>query len=370
MLFKINSTPLKFCMCECEEKSEVKRLVNENGGLFLKCWEKGAVMIVPYDVNFRVKENSEYDQVSYKFVYDSVALQSLQPINEYLLEVIKPCKKQNSVKIAYTDDEDRAMREYVSLQNGNPRNLSYWKTFRIETGLSRTADSLRAHWKILAKNHANEFKVQKIVDPNQSIIVKKPGKPLSIVFEHKKALSKNGQKIIDIPDENTEALKNEKRFMQETIPKNFNTKTTNKLSVIKIDKYTIPSNDANSEEKNEEIEILEPKHSEKDHVSENLIEKIPNNEVQIKDIVMKECELIDETIKCMEFINIEIKAKPGKELNETRIEELFDNLVDLCRLKNKNILSPEEIVKALIYFDGNVQDTVNFFALNNNIKSY
>ncbi|OMJ75791.1 hypothetical protein SteCoe_24969 [Stentor coeruleus] len=351
MLFRINSTPLKFCMSECEEKTEVKRLITENGGLFLNIWEKGAIMIVPYDKNFRVRENSDYDQVSYKYIYDSVALQTLQPINEYLLEVIKPSKKINSVKIAYTDDEDRIMREYVRAQNGNPVNLSFWNTFRFETGSMRTADSLRAHWKILTKKHEIELKVQKNVDVKQSYIVKKPGKPLSIAFEHEQISSKNDQKVIDITSECPGTLKQQQSSMQKKKSKDLNITTTNEINILQADKYK----NQNSEEK---MEILDENCIEKDDLPEKILDK----EVTIKDKVMSSNI---ETIKIMESINAEIKAKPGKELNEMRIEELFDNLVDLCRLKNKITLSPEEIIKALIYFNGNVQETVNFFALNN-----
>lgn len=116
-----------------------------------------------------------------------------------------------AVKVQYTAKEDQAMREYVRDHAGNPKNMSYWMKANQELGMSRTVDSIRAHWKVLIKkaetpeiihNKSQKYQQQKLKALQN--IRKDSGKSPNTDFQNLSILSKNqplDATIIDVSEE-------------------------------------------------------------------------------------------------------------------------------------------------------------------------
>lgn len=354
MIFSIGSSPLKFTMCECIEKNEVKNLIETNGGIFLNDYTKGVILLLPYDINFIVKDYSQFEPVSYRFIYDSIALQSLQPIENYFLGVVKPNQTTYSVRVPYTEQEDKGLSQYVLTHFGNPCNLSYWVNYKNETGSMRTIDSLRSHWRILIKRHVyNQNSIEKENYYNNDLRIK-PRNPFSIVYEHPKTPNSN---IIGM-----------NRFRNEKF------ESDNRVQI----RYKNSANDICDDYQKNQVGNMEKKENDKDlhlkkHQEFNENAKIyPFTDIKLtsdNNIPIKEgCPpfadrktVNKEPSRSLKSTIIKSKIKNDKEMDHNRIEELFENLVEICKIRTNSNISPHEIAKTLISFQGNVHNTINFF---------
>lgn len=210
-MLKSEGAPMEFYMCECPERAEIERMVEENEGKMVEAAGNGVICLLPYEANYVVKQSNSYKVYSYRFVLDSVALGCLQRLKDYQLG--KSVKKVDIVgaKIQYTAKEDQAMREYVRDHAGNPHNMSYWMKANQELGMSRTVDSIRAHWKVLVKkaetpaiinNKSQKYQQQKLKALQHSR--KDSGKSPNSDFQNLSILSKNQPldvTIIDVSEE-------------------------------------------------------------------------------------------------------------------------------------------------------------------------
>lgn len=353
MIFSIGSSPLKFTMCECIEKNEIKNLIETNGGIFLNDYTKGVILLLPYDISFIVKDHSEYEPVSYKFIYDSIALQNLQPIENYLLGVVKTNQTTYTVRVPYTEQEDKGLSQYVLTHFGNPNNVSYWINYKNETGSMRTIDSLRSHWKILIKRHA--FNQNSIVKENyyKNDLRIKPMKPYSIVYDHPKTPNSDIIEMSRYCNENFESdskfqlrYKNSANYIcdgnQRNQRKTKKKKDEDGLHLKKI------------QEINEDAKIYpytEIKLATDNDIPLNIdYQKFPNRKTENIELSRTSKNTV-----------IKRKIKNYKEMDDNRIEELFENLVEICKIRTNTNISPHDIAKALISFQGNVHNTINFF---------
>ncbi|OMJ73093.1 hypothetical protein SteCoe_28295 [Stentor coeruleus] len=360
MLFKIGSSPLKFTLCECIEKDEVKNLIEANGGIFLNKYEKGVILLLPYDINYVVKNYSEYEPISYKFIYDSVALKNLQPIQNYSLSVAKTYKSNYAIRAPYTDQEDNDISKYVLTHFGNPKIISFWNNYKKETGSERTVDSLRAHWKVLIKRYAYNPSANKSEKCNKNDLKLKKPKPLSVVKEYQK-------------NQHNKSLEINSCYNETILPNNM-------LKIKRLSNDTDKINQknwVNNVKKEEDTDLYIKKDQRFDKIIEENSRTYGFTDLKINyddnvpiQIVLKDDPDIKTTtnnilgkepLKSLENTMIKSKKRNDKEMGENRIEELFENLVEICKIKTNSHVSPNEIAKVLISFKGNVKSTIDFF---------
>ena len=149
MIFKSGNDPIVFHMIECPEQKDVKALILGHGGVFSEDLTSNSVDLIPYEINFILKQEYNHAVYSYKFVHDSVALNCLQPLKLYEITRYPIVLHTQSLKLPYTKEEDQAMINYVREHIGNPSNITFWKVAMGKLGTGHSADSLRAHWKII-----------------------------------------------------------------------------------------------------------------------------------------------------------------------------------------------------------------------------
>jgi broad-specificity NMP kinase len=70
---------------------------------------------------------------------------------------------------------------------------------------------------------------------------------------------------------------------------------------------------------------------------------------------------IFESKKNVEINQKKSKKKIGREMGEEEINEIFENLCDMCGKCAGKRLRGEEVIKVLVSFNGDVQRTIKFF---------
>lgn len=75
---------------------------------------------------------------------------------------------------------------------------------------------------------------------------------------------------------------------------------------------------------------------------------------------------IFESKKIVEINQKKSKSKAGEEMGEEEINEIFENLCDMCGKFAGKRLGGEEVIKVLVSFDGDVQRTIKFFEVGCN----
>jgi hypothetical protein len=143
-------------MAPCVERDEVIALIKDNGGEFIEEWSPESIDLLPYEINFILKQEFSHAIYSYKFIHDSVALKYLQPLVLYELTRFQPLPLPEVSKKPYTESENRAMENYVKTHIGKPNSIQYWKRAQEELKLNHSLESLKAHWNFLRQKSAKK----------------------------------------------------------------------------------------------------------------------------------------------------------------------------------------------------------------------
>lgn len=164
-IFQSGNKHIEFFMENCPEKAYTVELIQKYGGVITPTFFPNAIYLVPYEVNFILRQQFSHPIFSYKFIHDSVALQSLQLLSLYeitLFSSLQPAKIPIR-KIVYSDEEDQTMLRYVRDTPGNPNVVSFWRTAKQKIDINHTADSMRCHWRCVCERMNNLKKYAKNV---------------------------------------------------------------------------------------------------------------------------------------------------------------------------------------------------------------
>ena len=286
-----------FYMILCPEQAQVIELIQANGGIFSDVYSASCHELVPYEMNFMLRQEFDHPVYSYKFVHDSVALNCIQSLALYELSVIQAIESHKNTKFSYSEFENEQMKKFVKENNGNPNNISFWKDAKIKINFNHSADSLRAHWKILCNKGFNK----KIFKPFGDNIYKKNLK---------------------------NCVGDDEKIMNEV--------------------------------------------SKRENYAERKIVCMDNNE---NNMDLDEMFIYDNKYQCKDYEGYPRKRKSGcsyrssiktkqnfqEEINESGINELFINLVDICRHVSRKSLDPSYVAEVLINKKGVVKETLEFF---------
>ncbi|OMJ87584.1 hypothetical protein SteCoe_10671 [Stentor coeruleus] len=210
--------------------------------------------------------------------------------------------KQTRNKFSYRDED--SMREYASKVFGDPKLLSFWENAKLRNLFStHTSESLRFHWKLMLKKDKIRSSQMNII--NLTHMTNKININNNPPFILKNPLQQNIKPILQGIQKNQENQDNFKLF------ENFDTEINN-------------DTDDTDQRNFDDFKIFESK-------------------------------------KYVEIRQEKNKAKCDKNFIEVRIDELFENLCDICGKITGKKLGSEEVFKVLMSFDGDVKKTINFY---------
>ncbi|OMJ67849.1 hypothetical protein SteCoe_34884 [Stentor coeruleus] len=209
----------------------------------------------------------------------------------------KPKQKRNK----FTIHDEESMQDYASKIFGNPRLLSFWESAK-QRGLfsTHTSESLRFHWKLMMERN-------KISNPRIKII--------SFAHDNMQIDIKNNPPLI---------FTNPQRQIDQ---KNIQEIQNNKEN---------PNDVKNNE--NIETEIS-------DDTDNQNFEDFDNFESK----------------KNVEINQKKSMKKHGEGVNQLEIDQIFENLCDICGMAAGRRLECNEVLRTLLDFNGDVKKTIEFY---------
>ena len=156
-LFVTDGHPMLFALGDCSKYTEIREIVEADGGEMISMWTEGAIHLAPVEPEARLPFPKPLDHAvyTYYFVIDSHNLEELQDLNRYELgreETVKTDSPRKTVRVKFTAKEEQAMREYMVKYPGSYTSVSYWaKARRYGLVAQRSADTLRDHCKRMIK---------------------------------------------------------------------------------------------------------------------------------------------------------------------------------------------------------------------------
>ncbi|CAG9332839.1 unnamed protein product [Blepharisma stoltei] len=326
MIFMSGNESMKFFIENCHEKSQVSSLVEANGGIMLDEYQEGAIELVPYEQNFKLKLKSPKDHpiYSYKFVIDSDALGEIQNLKDYLIQSVskntQPTANKSQGRKAYTSLEDNMMILYVKNNPGCDKARSYWEQ-ALKNGLQvdHSAESLKFHWKSIST---------------------KPVKP--------------------IPKINTMVLQNNVKGKSYVSKENNPTKAN--LSASKIDNEKMQEN---SPDKPQEGCFKRKLDDIFFQINSKRIKSSPAQDSSNGSVIL--LEQTDENSRsdmAIEENRSESSGDLRQECMERDIPAYFIRLVAQCRKVAGKYVREKDVLKVLLEKEGKVAPTINAFTEN------